>query len=201
MMTLTSQEVASWCLPGQAPIGTVEEMASLIADWRKDGGKPNVILTSGGFDPVHPGHISCIQDSKTKVDEFHQKAHGELPGWPVLIVVVNDTDFLLNKKGVEFMPLKARCQVISALREVDFVVPFGTPDPSDTSVCGALELIKPNYFTKGGDRGKGNVPEEPTCEKHGIEIVYGCGDDKYWSSSSLLDNYRNHIVNQQWGME
>jgi len=193
-MSFNHSVVPSWSLPGQAEILPIGMAAVLIEQWRAGVPKPVISLTSGGFDPIHPGHISCIQESKEKVEQFRSMDSPHLFQETFLVVVVNDASFLKRKKGVEFMPLKARCQVISALRGVDIVVPFASViNPTDMSVNEALDILRPDYFTKGGDRGKGNVPEEGMCKKHDIEIIYGCGDNKYWSSSNLLEDYKQYV--------
>jgi cytidyltransferase-like protein len=136
-----------------------------------------LILTSGGYDPLHPGHISCIVDSKT---------HGDL-----LVVVVNGDWFLDHKKGKHFMDLKTRSEIMSAIIGVDFVVPFEIKN--DTTVNVALETIVPDIFTKGGDRVDATtIPEWSTCEAHGIEIITGVGDSKTHSSSNILEDWYEH---------
>ena len=119
-----------------------------------------VVATSGGFDPLHPGHISCILESKQYGD--------------TLAVIVNGDAFLRAKKGKPFQDLRTRCSVVSAIRGVDFVIPFEIEN--DPTVSRALEIIKPNVFAKGGDRvGKETIPEWEVCEKHNIEIVTEVG--------------------------
>jgi cytidyltransferase-like protein len=134
----------------------------------------SLVLTSGGFDPIHPGHISCIVDSKQYGDQ--------------LVVVVNGDWFLDHKKGRHFMNLQTRCEVVSAIRGVDFVVPFEIRD--DVTVNVALETIQPDIFTKGGDRtDASNIPEWDTCVANGIEVVTGVGDSKVHSSSNILEDW------------
>jgi cytidyltransferase-like protein len=140
------------------------------------------VLTSGGFDPLHPGHLSNISDSSN---------HGEL-----LIVVVNGDKFLEKKKGKAFMPLKVRCQIVSRISGVDIVVPFEPTNPDDTTVCEALEIIHPDVFAKGGDRNKDNIPEAETCNDLGITIIDGVGDKKLWSSSNFLKEWGEYYHNK-----
>lgn len=132
-----------------------------------------VVCTSGGYDPIHPGHVSCILGSRPLGD--------------TLVVVVNGDGFLRAKKGKPFQDLATRCDVVSSIRGVDYVIPFEIE--GDTTVTQALEAVRPNYFTKGGDRVKGkSMPpeEEAVCTRHGIEIVDGVGRSKQWSSSDFL---------------
>jgi cytidyltransferase-like protein len=155
-----------------APIVTLEEFAQI-----RDGLRGVVILTSGGFDPLHPGHISCIVDSKRYGDH--------------LVVVVNGDWFLDHKKGRHFMDLKTRSEIVAAIRGVDYVVPFEIEN--DLTVNVALETIVPDVFTKGGDRiDEKTVPEWNTCAERGIEIVTGVGDSKVHSSSNILEDWYEH---------
>ena len=155
-----------------APIMTLEEFAEIRNDL-----EGTLILTSGGYDPLHPGHISCIVDSKS---------HGDL-----LVVVVNGDWFLDHKKGKHFMDLKTRSEIVSAIRGVDFVVPFEIE--KDNTVNVALEAIVPDIFTKGGDRlDATTIPEWDTCVANGIEIVTGVGDSKTHSSTNILEDWYEH---------
>jgi len=154
-----------------APILTLEEFVEI----RKGIISP-LVLTSGGYDPAHPGHISCLAESK-KYGHF-------------LVVVVNGDWFLSHKKGAPFMPLKTRCEIVSAFPWVDYVVAFEIEN--DSTVNRALEAIKPDVFTKGGDRVDVNtIPEWETCERNGIRIVTGVGDSKIHSSSNILEDWYN----------
>lgn len=158
-----------------APIMSLEDFAEI-----RDGLEGTLILTSGGYDPIHPGHISCIVDSKQ---------HGDL-----LVVVVNGDWFLDRKKGRRLMDLKTRSEIVSAIRGVDFVVPFEIED--DPTVNVALETIIPDVFTKGGDRADPEtIPEWDVCVANGIEIVTGVGDSKVHSSSNILEDWYEHRLN------
>jgi cytidyltransferase-like protein len=133
-----------------------------------------VVATSGGFDPIHPGHISCIIDSKKYGD--------------TLVVIVNGDAFLEAKKGRPFQNLETRSMIVSGLRKVDYVVPFEIK--GDQTVSKALAVLKPHIFTKGGDRvDPKSIPEWDTCKKHNIEVVFGVGMDKKWSSSWFLKEW------------
>jgi cytidyltransferase-like protein len=130
-----------------------------------------IVATSGGFDPLHPGHASCIIESKK---------HGD-----TLVVIVNGDTFLKNKKGKAFMDLQTRCNIVSCLREVDYVIPFEIEN--DQTVCEALRRIRPHVFTKGGDRVDfTNIPEWDVCQELGIELVPQVGKPKFWNSSEFL---------------
>jgi cytidyltransferase-like protein len=133
-----------------------------------------VVATSGGFDPIHPGHISIIQESKKYGD--------------CVVVIVNGDGFLKAKKGKPFQDLETRCMIVSSVRGVDFVIPFEIEN--DQTVNVALEKLKPDIFTKGGDRiDETSIPEWETCKKYNIRVVSGIGLPKSWSSSDLLKNW------------
>lgn len=126
------------------------------------------ITASGGFDPLHVGHVEYLEHAKSLGDK--------------LIVIVNADEFLIRKKGYAFMPLAERVQIVKALRCVDEV--FVCID-QDQSVCESLRAIKPDIFAKGGDRNSGNIPEKIVCDELGIMIVDGLGQ-KIQSSSDLV---------------
>ncbi|MCX7933702.1 MAG: adenylyltransferase/cytidyltransferase family protein [Planctomycetota bacterium] len=152
-----------------APIVTFEEIDRL----RPTLGR--IVCTSGGFDPIHPGHLSCIIESRRYGD--------------TLVVVVNGDAFLRAKKGRPFQDLKTRCQIVACVRGVDYVVPFEIEN--DITVCEALRRLRPHVFTKGGDRrDAASIPEWQVCQEYGIEVITGVGYDKEWSSSDTL---------RQWG--
>lgn len=118
------------------------------------------VCVSGGFDPVHIGHLRMIQDASQ---------HGHV------IVVVNSDEWLMRKKGYIFMPFKERCEILegfAATGETTFV------DDSDNTVCEALRRIKPNYFANGGDRKTDNTPEMDVCDELGIGMLWSVGGGK-----------------------
>lgn len=131
-----------------------------------------IVATSGGFDPIHPGHISSLQASAALGD--------------VMVAIVNGDSFLRAKKGRPFQDLETRCLIVSAIRGVDYVVPFEIG--GDHTVREALRRLRPDIFTKGGDRVDAHtIPEWDVCQELGIQVVTGVGADKQWSSSWFLD--------------
>ena len=133
-----------------------------------------IVCASGGFDPVHPGHLTYLVDSKQYGDN--------------LVVIVNGDAFLTTKKGRPFMNLDTRCQIISCIRNVDYVIPFEID--GDLTVSVALRLIHPHVFTKGGDRlNKDSIPEWQICQDLGIELITQVGFRKEWSSSDFLTKW------------
>jgi D-beta-D-heptose 7-phosphate kinase/D-beta-D-heptose 1-phosphate adenosyltransferase len=138
-----------------------------------------IVVASGGFDPLHPGHASNLLESKALGD--------------TLVVVVNGDGFLRAKKGKPFQDLKTRCQIVSFVRGVDYVVPFEIE--GDSTVCQALRRLRPHVFAKGGDRSAPHlVPEWDVCQELGIEIVFGVGAKKEWSSSDFLKEWGEYWV-------
>ena len=126
------------------------------------------IMVSGGFDPIHVGHVRMILDAANYGD---------------VIVVANSDDWLKRKKGYIFMPWEERVEILSSIRGVASVV---SVDDSDNSVCEAIDRVRPDYFANGGDRKVGNTPEVELCSKLGINLVWNVGGDKIQSSSDLV---------------
>ena len=137
-----------------------------------------VVAVSGGFDPVHIGHVRMFNEAKKLGDE--------------LVVILNNDNWLRAKKGYAFMPEQERREVIEAFEAVDRVVITSHPeDPSDMSVCEDLRFVRPHIFANGGDRrAEADIPEAVVCKKHGVKMVFNVGGGKVRSSSELLKNYK-----------
>ncbi len=131
-----------------------------------------IVAASGGFDPLHVGHIEYLEKAKKLGDK--------------LVVILNQDMFLMRKKGHVFMPFAERKRILEALKCVDEVVPC---IDDDQSVCKTLELLKPAIFAKGGDRNATNIPERAVCARLGIKIVDGLGE-KVQSSSELINKIK-----------
>ena len=131
------------------------------------------VAVSGGMDTVHKGHVRMFKEAKALGD--------------YLIVILNNDNWLMNKKGFVFMPQDERKEIIEAFAAVDEVVLTNhVIDDPDPSVCAELMKIKPDIFANGGDRKADNIPEYLLCEKLGIKMVFGVGGDKVQSSSELV---------------
>jgi cytidyltransferase-like protein len=147
--------------------------------------KPIVVAVSGGFDPIHIGHIRLFE---------HARALGDK-----LVVILNNDHWLRAKKQHVFMPDHERKEVIEGLRAVDEVVISGHGlDPTDMSVSAELAAIQPDIFANGGDRDERNAADPTsslykdinTCKNIGIKMVFNIGDGgKIQSSSWLLSDY------------
>ena len=130
---------------------------------------------SGGFDPLHFGHVRMFNEAK-KLGDY-------------LVVILNNDNWLRDKKGANFMPEKERKEIIEGLRAVDKVVLTNHKKNeyfTDKSVVKALKKLKPDIFANGGDRVAGNIPEYALCEKLGVKMIFGVGKGGKVQSSSWL---------------
>ena len=135
--------------------------------------KRKTVAVSGGFDPIHVGHVRMIQEAAKMGD---------------VIVIVNSDEWLMRKKGYVFMPYEERQEVLYAIKGVIDVIEAWD---KDETVCKTLERVNPDIFANGGDRKKGNVPEYDVCNRLGIELKFGVGGtDKPQSSSWLVDKIK-----------
>ncbi len=137
--------------------------------------KKKVVAVSGGFDPLHIGHIRYIQEARKLGDE--------------LVVILNNDNWLKLKKGYAFMPETERKEILEAIAGVSRVfITEHTADTDDISICAALRSVRPDVFAKGGDRNIGNIPEVAVCEEIDCEIVSDIGaGGKVQSSSWLIE--------------
>jgi cytidyltransferase-like protein len=137
--------------------------------------KQKIVSVSGGFDPIHIGHVRMFQEAKALGDE--------------LVVILNNDNWLADKKGKPFMSGVERKEIIEAIKGVDRVVLTDhVPGDADRSVCRALREIKPDIFANGGDRKPDGdpIPEVTLCNELGIEVVYNVGTGGKVQSSSWL---------------
>ena len=151
--------------------------------------KKIVVAVSGGFDPIHVGHIRLFYAARVLGDE--------------LVVILNNDNWFSIKGRHIFMPEQERKEIIEALKPVDRVV-LTKHQPSkkkydrtskEYSVCEALEELRPDIFANGGDRFEDDVPEVATCKKIGCKAVFNVGDGgKMQSSSWLLGKYVKKVT-------
>jgi D-beta-D-heptose 7-phosphate kinase/D-beta-D-heptose 1-phosphate adenosyltransferase len=126
------------------------------------------VMVSGGFDPVHAGHIRMIIDAGK---------------WGDVIVIANSDRWLFEKKGFVFMDFDQRAEILQAIKGVILV---DSVDDTDGTVCDAIRRHKPTYFANGGDRGRNNTPEQSVCEELGVQMLWSIGGDEKRDSSSEL---------------
>lgn len=136
-------------------------------------------IVSGGFDPIHEGHIDMIKASA-------ERSSG-------VILLLNSDEWLCRKKGKNFMDFYTRRVICENLKNVVEVLAF---DDTDNSASDGLRLVREKYpdarlvFANGGDRTKENIPEEAACRKYNIELEFGIGgENKANSSSWILQNW------------
>jgi cytidyltransferase-like protein len=143
------------------------------------------VAISGGFDPVHIGHIRLIKEAKNLGDR--------------LVVIANNDNWLIKKKGFTFMLQNERKAILEAILGVDEVITTSHPEnPADMSVSEELKKIKPNIFANGGDRNETDAANPKsslykdieTCKKLGIKMVFNVGGEKIQSSSALVKKAR-----------
>ena len=150
----------------------------------------NVVLVTGGFDPLHSGHLAYFEEAKKLGDK--------------LIVGVNSDDWLTRKKGRPFMPFLERVAIIEEMGIVDKVIGFNDKDDSacqaifhTLSTHGTIKLI----FANGGDRSDTTTPEYVIYGDHpSVEFAFGVGgEDKKNSSSWILEEWKAPKTERTWG--
>ena len=170
---------------------SIEELQKELMYFRGD----LIYCTSCPGDPLHEGHIECLNACGEMSN--HQNCK--------FVVIVNSDEFLIRKKGYCLLPLKTRMAVINNLKCNPWVVPW---DDGTQNVAGALKIIKPCTFCKGGDRTAETMDKEElkVCNEIHCQIKYGVGGyDKKASSSDFVKNaikqlqgntqiYRNCVV-------
>lgn len=134
-----------------------------------------LVAVSGGFDPIHIGHVRMFKEAK----KLGKK----------LVVILNNDNWLMDKKGFVFMDQGERKEILLETGLVDkVVITRHTKDDPDRSVNRELATLKPAIFANGGDRGRENTPEMELCNKLGIKLVFNVGKGgKVQSSSWLTD--------------
>ena len=154
-----------------------------------------VIIVSGGFDPVHIGHVRMFRQAAEIADTKAQVNQGRV------IVALNSDEWLKRKKGKPFMLFEERKEILEAMDCVTEVIKF---DDSDETACDAIKQMHEKYeylttsmfgddmlcLANGGDRIVGGVPsaESSLCKELGIKMLWGIGGEKVQSSSSLIRN-------------
>ena len=139
------------------------------------------IAVSGGFDPMHKGHVQMIREAA----EYGR-----------VLVILNSDDWLVRKKGYKFMSFEERAYIAGNIKGVALVT---NVDDSGGTVCQALRKFKPDFFANGGDRYDTNTPEMDVCKELGIEMLWNIGGGKIQSSSDLVTNaqYGRRVIDGQ----
>lgn len=137
-----------------------------------------IVIATGGFDPIHSGHIKYLNSARELGD--------------LLVVGVNSDEWLTRKKGKAFLPYSERVAIVSNLKAVDYIIEFDDSDNSATDSIIKTRIEFPNshlIFANGGDRTKYNIPEMSLKDSN-LEFVFGVGGDtKQNSSSWILKNW------------
>lgn len=149
-----------------------------------------IVLVTGGFDPLHSGHIAYFKSARTLGD--------------ILIVGANSDEWLRRKKGQEFMPWEERASILSEIKDVDRVINFNDQDGSAKDAIRKVRSIYPQdqiIFANGGDRTKENIPEMDLLnEMLHLEFVFGVGgENKKNSSSWILQEWKAPKTVRNWG--
>ena len=137
----------------------------------------DIVVVSGGFDPVHKGHIRLFKIAKSK-------GHKVICG-------LNSDQWLVNKKGKSFMSFNERAEILESIQYVDEVMSF--KDDNEGSAIELLMRVKSLYpdksiaFANGGDRVEGNTPEKGFCNAYNIDMLWNVGGHKVQSSSDLIN--------------
>jgi cytidyltransferase-like protein len=139
-----------------------------------------IVIVTGGFDPIHSGHIHYIKAAKALGD--------------ILVVGVNSDDWLKRKKGKSFLPITERLVIMDNIKSVDMVITF---DDSDNSAKDAILKVRNTFpndkiiFANGGDRTPENIPEMDIVDDN-LEFRFGVGGEfKKNSSSWILDQWKS----------
>ena len=139
----------------------------------------NIILVSGGFDPIHSGHIKLINEANKYGD---------------VVVLLNSDEWLKNKKGKAFLPISERKIIMQNIKGVIDVIEF---DDSDQTCIDGIKIAKSRFknnlikFANGGDRNNDTTPEKEFCENNNIETLFGIGGtNKSDSSSWILSKWK-----------
>ena len=146
------------------------------------------VCVCGAFDPLHSGHLEHIREAK-KLGDY-------------LTVILNPDEDVIKKRGMVFMPLGQRYQILKSLRDVDEVV---IAIDGDGTVANTIKMLKPEILAKGGDRTPDNMPrnEINACKEVGCKIIYGVGKQLASSTELLkrIQHYKGGITHKPSGQD
>jgi cytidyltransferase-like protein len=147
-----------------------------------------IVLVTGGFDPLHSGHIEYFKSAKKLGD--------------LLVVGINSDTWLSRKKGAPFMPEKERNAIVKNLSMVDRTIFFNDRDGSAKEAIRDLRALYPNdqiVFANGGDRTQENIPEMDIKDDN-LVFAFGVGgENKMNSSSWILQEWKTPKTERVWG--
>ncbi len=135
----------------------------------------DIMILSGGFDPVHKGHIRMFKAAKNMAHK--------------VIVGINSDSWLVSKKEKCFMNYAERAEIISAFSDVDQVMQFSDTDGTALDLLARVQRLYPDCslaFGNGGGRTEDNTPERGFCDAYNVEMVWQLGGGKVQSSSELV---------------
>ena len=137
----------------------------------------DIMVLSGGFDPLHVGHIRMIQHARDMA--------------ALVVVGINSDDWLERRRGRVMTPFEDRCQIVASIRGVTSAVGFDDADDTAVALLKMVCRLSPGAqiaFGNGGDRTSTNVPEVETCQELGVDLVWGVGGNKVESSSGIIES-------------
>ena len=147
-----------------------------------------VVIITGGFDPLHSGHLSYIKAARELGD--------------ILVVGVNSDEWLVRKKGRSFMPCSERAAIVASIHGVEWAWTFDDSDGSAKHIIELARRMMPDakiIFANGGDRTADNIPEMGIQDDN-LEFVFGVGGtDKANSSSWILEEWKSPKTIRDWG--
>ena len=135
----------------------------------------DVLILSGGFDPLHVGHVRMIQHARDLA--------------ALVVVGVNSDTWLERIRGQAHMPFEERREVVASIRGVTSAVGFEDEDGTARGLIKMVHTMSPGAkiaFGNGGDRTALNVPEVDLCKELGVDLVWGLGGERVGASSELV---------------
>ncbi|MFV1957816.1 MAG: adenylyltransferase/cytidyltransferase family protein [Planctomycetota bacterium] len=135
----------------------------------------DILVLSGGFDPLHVGHIRMFQHARDMA--------------ALLVVGVNSDDWLQRNRGRVYMPFEERREMVASIRGVTSAVGFDDADDTAVSLLRMVHTMSPGAklaFGNGGERTAVNVPEVDVCKELGVDLVWGLGGDHVQASSDRV---------------
>jgi cytidyltransferase-like protein len=137
--------------------------------------KYDIMILSGGFDPVHKGHVRMFRGARSMAHK--------------VIVGANSDAWLVRKKGKAFMNWSERAEILKAFKYVDDVMNFNDQGGDAMDLLVRIQNLYPECslaFGNGGDRSENNIPERGYCDSYNIDLVFNVGGGKVQSSSDLI---------------